>query len=216
MAPNDNDDKLMPDQVAPNLSELLCARRASLGWTLDRMANRTGGAVEVADLERFEAGALDDLDRFTMHALARAYDLDVALLFVPHEPVRLDDGVLRAGDVAVVPYSDHLDDVLVAYLELLRTLRGDPEAPVLSFRRIDVDAIATATNYPGEAIIGRLAILIGARGLRQAAMAGSYSSGVEIITTGKADERPPPADDGPWGDHATIGPLGRSLGGSDG
>lgn len=212
MAQDRSDDASMPHQVAPNLAELLRARRTSLGWTLERMANRTGGMLGVADLERLEGGDLAALDRATMHGLARAYDLDVSLFFAPHEPVRLDGGVLCAGDVCVVPYSEHLDDVLVAYLELLRTLRGDLEAPVLSFRRVDVDALAAATDHPGEAIIGRLAILIGARGLRQAAMAGSYSSGVEIITTGNADESPPPIDDGPWADHATRGLAGRSFG----
>jgi len=156
-------------------------------------------------------GDIGGLDRNTLHAIARANDLDIALLFAGHEPVQVGEDHLAVGDLRVSTDSGHIDDVLVAYLDLLRTLRGDTEGSVVSFRRVDVVALATALGYPGEAIVGRLAVVIGARGLRKAAMTGSYASGAELIPTGNADEGVPRADNGRWDDHATSGPLGAPL-----
>lgn len=191
----DDTDRVSSDAVNQDLANILRARRESLGWPLQRIAQRTGGVVDVETLQRLEAGAEHVQSRKVVRALASSYEVEVAQLYARHEPVEIGPNHVAVGEVRVEWYSSHIDDVLVAYLELLRILRGDTEGPVTDFRRVDVDALARSTDYPPEAIVGRLAILIGARGLRRAAMAGSYAAGDAVISTGYADDKIPRSAD---------------------
>ncbi len=195
----DHHDRDRVDSAALNadLANILRARRESLGWPLQRMAKRTGGVLDEHTLQRVEAGVEPPRSSEAVRALATSYDMDVAQLYAPHQPVEVGTDHVAVGDVKVEWYSTHIDDVLVAYLELLRLLRGEVEGPVVNFRRVDVDALATALDYPPEAIVGRLAILIGAKGLRRAALAGSYNAGNPVISTGYAEDSPPSIEVGP-------------------
>ena len=106
----------------------------------------------------------------TVQAVASSYEVEVDDLYPARVPVEVRDGAVAVGDTSVRFHSPHLDDVLVAFLELIRTLRGTSECPVVSFRRIDIEALADYLNVEGSEVVAQLAVMVGAKRLRSAAM----------------------------------------------
>lgn len=108
-------------------------------------------------------------------------------------PVVITDGAISTDTVTVACYSTHLDDVLVAFLEVVRRSRGDEESEVDAFRRIDIDVLADFLQVPGETVVEELALLVGASPSRAASMQNLYrSTGIGVIPTG-VDEQDAPA-----------------------
>lgn len=109
-------------------------------------------------------------------------------------PIVIADGVISTDTVTVDCYSDHVDDVLVAFLEVVRRSRGDEEAEVAAFRRIDIDVLADVLAMPGEAVVEELALLVGASPGRAASMRNLYlATGIGVIPTGVGEQDAPAA-----------------------
>jgi len=98
----------------------------------------------------------------------------------------VDDANL-AGETTRAFYSRHIDDVLVAYLELVRELRRSPETTVLLFRRVDVEVLATFLECSGETVLDELAVLMGANRMRAATMTARFGAGDQVIDSGLTD-----------------------------
>ena len=75
-----------------------------------------------------------------VQAVVSSYEVDVVDLYPARVPVGIHGGALVAGETSVVFHSEHIDDVLAAFLELIRMLRGAPEGPVVSFRSIGIES----------------------------------------------------------------------------
>ncbi len=107
-------------------------------------------------------------------------------------PIIIANGSISTDTVTVDCYSDHLDDVLVAFLEVVRRSRGDDEAEVAAFRRIDIDVLAEFLQMPGETVVEELALLVGASPSRGASMQNLYrSTGIGVIPTGAGEPDAP-------------------------
>ncbi len=109
------------------------------------------------------------------------------------QPILIKGGAISTGVATVSWYSNHVDDILVAFLEVIRISRGDDEAEVTGFRRIDIDVLSHHLGLPGEDVIEQLAALIGASPTRSAAMLSLYRNGIGMIPTGVDEDEEPAA-----------------------
>lgn len=101
--------------------------------------------------------------------------------------VLIEDDSVIANGVAIRFYSRHIDDVLVAFLELIRQVRGQAPGTPLNLRRADVEELSRYLNRTGTEVVNRLATLMGASRLREAAMVARYRAGDSVIETGVRD-----------------------------
>lgn len=181
-------------------SQALRGRRRTIGWTLDRMAQhvdaQTERTVDAATLAELEAGRLSEENRPLIGLVASSYDVDLAKLGPPRQPVIIKDAAFVIRDIRVPWYSDHIDDILVAFLEAIRTARGNKEVEVASFRRVDIDVLAEYLDRPPEFLLERLAELVGASNTRASAMTSIYLSGGQVIPTGVLEEEAEPVRSG--------------------
>lgn len=180
-----------PEAIPQHFARVMRARREALGVRIEKLAQRTDGVVDIDGLRSLETGAAPTPTRETVQAVASSYEVDVADLYPARVPVEVRDGAVAVGDTSVRFHSPHLDDVLVAFLELIRTLRGTPECPVVSFRRIDIEALADYLNVDGSEVVAQLAVMVGAKRLRSAAMEHAFETGVAEISSGLRDEMAP-------------------------
>ena len=107
--------------------------------------------------------------------------------------IHIEGDVISAGSVSVKWYSNHIDDILVAFLEVIRRARGDAESEVTGFRRIDIDVLAQHLDMSGEDVLDALSALLGATKTRSASMAHLYTTGAGVIPPG-AEEQEAPAE----------------------
>jgi hypothetical protein len=103
------------------------------------------------------------------------------------EAVHISDRVLRVDGRALEAYSRHIDDVLVAFIELVRGARRNDTAGSMCFRRMDIDALAADLGVAPTRVIDHLAGLIGADMDHLEHMCNSYESGASVIESGVAD-----------------------------
>lgn len=103
------------------------------------------------------------------------------------EAVHLSDRVLRIDGRALEAYSRHIDDVLVAFVELVRGARRNDTAGSMTFRRMDIDALAADLGCAPTKVIDHLAGLIGADMDHLEHMCSSYEDGASVIDSGVAD-----------------------------
>lgn len=103
------------------------------------------------------------------------------------EPVHISGQVLRIDGRALEAYSRHIDDVLVAFIELVRGARRNDTGGSMSFRRMDIDALAADLGVAPTRVIDHLAGLIGADMDHLEHMCNSYESGATVIDSGVAD-----------------------------
>lgn len=173
---------------AQSLARALRGRRESLGWTLERMVRQAHDeerpGIDATMLEELESGLMNEGHRGLIKDVADTYDLDLARVGGARVPVQIDPDAFVIDDVRVPWYSDHTDDVLVAFLETIRRVRRQPEVEVSGFRRIDIEAIASHFRLTAAFVLERLGELIGATDTRVAAMSSMYTSGGQVIPTG--------------------------------
>ena len=93
-----------------------------------------------------------------------------------------------ANGIAVPFYSRHPDDVLVAYLELIRRLRGNAPTSPLRLRRDDIEELSRFLNRRGTEIVNDLAVLMGTTRLRGASMVARFDAGDSVIETGMSSD----------------------------
>ena len=180
-----------PEAIPEHFARVMRARREALGLRIDKLAQRTGGVVDADELRSLEAGDAPTPSRETVKAVASSYEVDVAALYPPRVPVEIRDGAVAVGQTSVPFHSEHLDDVLVAFLELIRTLRGTADCPVVSFRRIDIEALGSFLDVDGSEVVSQLAVMVGAKKLRAAAMEHAFVTGAAEISSGLIDEMAP-------------------------
>ncbi|MFN3218142.1 MAG: hypothetical protein ACE367_16725 [Acidimicrobiales bacterium] len=112
---------------------------------------------------------------------------DVGTWADAREAVHINDRVLRVDGRALEAYSRHIDDVLVAFIELVRGARRNDTEGSMRFRRMDIDAIAADLGTAPTRVIDHLAALIGADMDHLEEMCSSYEAGAAVIDSGVAD-----------------------------
>lgn len=105
----------------------------------------------------------------------------------PRRPVQIDGLVLRIDGRALEAYSRHIDDVLVAFIELVRSARANGIEGSMSFRRMDIDVLAADLGCAPMRVIDHLAALVGADSGHFDDMIRSYDAGASMIDSGVAD-----------------------------
>ncbi len=103
------------------------------------------------------------------------------------EPVQIADRVLRINGRALEAYSRHIDDVLVAFIELVRSVRVHGTGASMRFRRMDIDVLAADLGCSPMRLIDHLAALVGADTDQFDDMIRSYDAGSSMIDAGVAD-----------------------------
>ena len=106
----------------------------------------------------------------------------------PRVPVAIEGLELRIEAVSVTAPSSDIDDVLAAFVELVRRVRiAGPMR--MAFRRTDIDALAEAFQWPGEDVVAHLAGVIGANEIATHVMGQLYDMGTPTIDSGITDDR---------------------------
>ena len=165
---------------AQRVSKLLRGRRGRRPRHL--LASRSRGALSSRQLRAFERGA-EVPDDTLLLALARVYGFETDELYPVRTPleVDLDEGVVAAAAVTRRFDPDDRTALLVAYLELIRELRGEPHALTLSLRRDDIEILATSLSLDGPIVVERLGALMGSTALQQRVAAAAFTLGRPAI-----------------------------------
>jgi hypothetical protein len=97
------------------------------------------------------------------------------------EPIVIDGDELIAGDLTAIASSDRPEDILGAYLKLIRRARGEWRRRSLSLRRVDIEALAEHLEWTEERVIAHLADVMGATSRQRAAMLGMLATGASLV-----------------------------------
>jgi len=178
-APRDHSAEPDPE-LADRVSRLLRGRRGRRArWWL---AVRSGGTVSARQLRAFERGS-DVPDDALLPALGEVYGFDPCELYPVRTPleVDLDAGTVGAGGVSRSFEPQDPAELLVAYLALVRDLRGEPHSLTLSLRRDDLEVLAAALELDGPVVVERLGALMGSTALQQRVAAAAFTLGRPAI-----------------------------------
>ncbi len=144
------------------LGRLLAEARSSAGLTVDDIADRAGGLLEVQQLEGAEGGTLP-LDDHLIEALIAAYGVEIGEL-VPERAqliIDLDEGHIAVADgVAPLDQPNSPDHVLARYLGLVYALREMPAGSPIALRDVDVSVLGAALDLHDNEVERRLRGLI--------------------------------------------------------
>ena len=99
-------------------------------------------------------------------------------------PVRYDGRSVSGAGKRVACASSHPDDVLAAFVELVRRMRSGSEGKVTGFRRGDIEELSLQLGLEPHDVLARLAVLLGATPTRSDAMAAAYAAGTSVIPCG--------------------------------
>ncbi len=171
---------LTSDAFAQRFGRHLAATRSKAGRSTRALARASDGGFTHGELKALEQGTVplhDDL----IERVSELYGCDLGDLLPTRLPVAVGSGVVAAGGVSIVYLPGDADSLLEAYLKLVRTLRRQRKSPAVDLRREDVEALAEHLQLPGEAVVDRLAALMGAGRNQRAAMAGLFASGAVVI-----------------------------------
>ncbi len=185
MADNENLGHSRQQAFADRFAEVLRRKRADLGTTIDRLVQDAD--LDPATAKAFEAGAGPIADREKVNAIALSYDVDMTTIYPKHEPVEIGPDWVAVDDARVHAQSAVMGDMLEAFVHLIRSLRGNPNGPVVGFRRVDIDVLAAHFDVAGEVIVEGLGAVVGVNQMRQASMDHAYHSGEQTIRSGLAD-----------------------------
>jgi transcriptional regulator with XRE-family HTH domain len=176
------------ETFAKAFAQALRGRRRTVGLTLEQMAQRVeveaGCPVVPSLLTALEAGTLTEQDPKLLAAVAASYDVDLTDLGRERTPIEIDGAAFVVGDVRCEWASEDIDDVLSAFLQIIRQLRRDTEAEVSRFRRVDIDVVAAHLDEDPELVVRGLAELLGTTDARPSAIASIYLAGADVIPTG--------------------------------
>lgn len=186
MAPESVTPPRTQKEFAERFAEVLRAKREDLGCTIDRLVRDNEG-VDAATAEAFEHGDGPVEDRGLVRAIAVSYDVDLTAIYPKHDPVEIGPTWVAVKDGRVDSASAAMDDMLFAFVDLIRILRGNRNGPVVGFRRVDIDALAEHFGVAGETVVEGLGRIIGVNQLRQASMEHAYQTGDPTIRSGLAD-----------------------------
>ncbi|MFO7776905.1 MAG: hypothetical protein R6V28_00980 [Nitriliruptoraceae bacterium] len=180
----------MPSGATDTASEVFTARLAKLlrtargdrGTSLRETARATAGAATGRQLRAIEA-AEADLTRFDVAAIAAAYGLDLSASLAERIPLDVDlgAGILHtAGNSRRFTPGD-TDALLLAYLLLVRDLRGLPKGSEVVVRRDDVEVLARHLGADAAKIVDRLADLMGATDGERRSIVGLFAAGATVL-----------------------------------
>jgi len=170
---------------ADRFAEVLRQKRSDLGTTIDRLVQDAD--VDPATAQAFEAGAGPIADRSKVQAIALSYDVDMTTIYPKHQPVEIGHDWVGVEQARVHTDSPSMAPMLDAFVRLIRSLRGNPNGPVVGFRRVDIDVLAAHFGVRGEVIVEGLGAVVGVTQMRQASMDHAYQSGEPTIRSGLAD-----------------------------
>jgi hypothetical protein len=177
------------DVFAQRLAQLLVERRRDAGVSRRTLARASGGALPARTLRDIEHGRLV-LTEELAGSVAMLYGLDLGSLVPARTPLEIDSGRIAAGGYAVEFSPGDPTSLLLAYLTLVRRLRGGDHPPAIDLRRTDVELIAGHLDIPADEVIERYGVVTGARGFERRAMSGMFAGGAEVVgLTGTARGR---------------------------
>jgi len=165
---------------ADRVSRLLRARRGRRMRC--SLAVRSRGTLSVRQLRAFERGT-EVPDEPLLQILAEVYGFDPCELYPVRKPleVDLDLGIVSAAGVSRGFDPQEPAGLLVAYLALVRDLRGEPHALTLALRRDDIEVLTAALELDGPIVVERLGALMGATALQQQVAVAAFAIGRPAI-----------------------------------
>jgi hypothetical protein len=175
---------------AHRLAELLVERRREARLSRRALSRASGGALPARTLKDLEHARLV-LTEELAGSVSLLYGVDLSSLVPPRLPLEIDDGRIAAGGYAVEFNSGDATSLLLAYLTLVRRLRGGDHHPAaIDLRHSDVEMIARHLQVTPDDVIDRFGVVTGARGFERRAMSGMYAGGAEVVgLTGTARGR---------------------------
>jgi hypothetical protein len=183
------EDRTMDEQPNIRITDPAFAKRLAnlLVETRRRRDLSVGDITRASDgrLVRSQVKALEDgtapLSEDLVEAVAGIYGADLGAILPERLPVVIDAGIIATGGVTRGFDPAEPDSLLTEYLILVRELRRQQKAPVVDLRRVDVDALAGYLGQPGERVLDRLLVLMGATRARRLSAAVLFASGVAVI-----------------------------------
>jgi len=176
-------------EFAHRLAQLLVDQRSDAGLSRRQLSRASGGALPVRTLRDIEHARLV-LTEELAGSVALLYGVDLGELVPPRVPLEIDTGRIAAGGFAVEFSPGDATSLLLAYLTLVRRLRGADHPPAIDLRRTDVELIAEHLGIGADEVIDRFGAVTGARGFERRAMSGMFAGGAEVVgLTGTARGR---------------------------
>jgi hypothetical protein len=173
---------------ARRLAALLSVHRSHTKASLRSLARRSNGLVTAKVLHEIEAGTYP-LDSDLVSVVAALYGADLDSILPDRMIVAVSsDGVVSAGPVAQTFDPADENALLVAYLRLVRALRGEQKAESLVLRRDDVEVLAGYLHLPGTVVLERLLSLMGSTRAQRSAVMALFATGAMVVglSTGAA------------------------------
>jgi hypothetical protein len=173
---------------ARRLAALLSVHRSHTKASVRSLARRSNGLVTSKVLHEIEAGT-HPLDADLVSVVAALYGADLEAILPDRMIVAVSpDGVVTAGPVTQRFDPSDENALLVAYLRLVRSLRGEQKAESLVLRRDDVDVLAGYLHLPGTVVLERLLSLMGSTRAQRSAVMALFATGAMVVglSTGAA------------------------------
>jgi hypothetical protein len=176
-------------EFAHRLAQLLVDQRSEAGLSRRALSRASGGALPVRTLRDIEHARLV-LTEELAGSVALLYGVDLSELVPPRVPLEINGGRIAAGGYAVEFTEGDTTSLLLAYLTLVRRLRGADHPPAIDLRRTDVELIAQHLDISPDDVIDRFGAVTGARSFERKAMTGMFAGGAEVVgLTGTARGR---------------------------
>ncbi len=174
---------------AQRLGQQLFERRRAAGLSRRALSRASDGALStrmLKDIERANLVLTEEL----AGSVALLYGLDLGSLVPPRQTLEIRADRIAAGGFAVEFTEHDPTSLLLAYLTLVRRLRGGDHPPAIDLRRSDIELLAENLAITTDDVIDRLGTVTGARGFERRAMSGMFAGGAEVVgLTGTARGR---------------------------
>lgn len=166
---------------ARRLAALLSVHRGHTKASIRSLARRSNGLVTAKVLHEIEAGHYP-LDGDLVSVVAALYGADLESILPDRMIVSVSpDGMVTAGPVAQKFDPSDENALLVAYLRLVRSLRGEQRAESLVLRRDDVEVLAGYLHLPGTVVLERLLSLMGSTRAQRSAVMALFATGAMVV-----------------------------------
>lgn len=174
---------------AGRLAQMLVDRRRDARLSRRALSRASGGAIPTRTLRDIEHARLV-LTEELAGSVALLYGLDLSSLVPARVPLEIDGGRIAAGGYAVEFTVGDSTSLLLAYLTLVRRLRGGDHPAAIDLRRSDIELIAEQLQITADEVIDQFGAVTGARGFERKAMSGMFAGGAEVVgLTGTARGR---------------------------
>jgi hypothetical protein len=148
-------ERLVPPR---RLGRLLEGLREARGETIESVAVKTWGQIDVTRVQTLEAGT-DWATATELSLLSALYAFELTDLVPQRSGLVLDFDerlIVAQGFCAVVPEGETLHMVLRRYLTLVWALRGKPTGAHLQLRELDVAVLGDGLGIGAPAVVGVL------------------------------------------------------------